>query len=544
MVSNSISTIKYNRLLERQLRRHLNGQSISTSLEKLLEAVNDSYEHYERDRYLLDHAMQLTSDELMIANERLKKEAKSQKKANELSEAKYQTIIQNLAEGVVITGLDGKIDFVNESFCKMSGFSEEELMQDFELKNILHPEFRDKIKEKLKNRRKGISESYELQHVKKDGTIWWARVNAAPFKNTKGEIVGTIAALTDISEQKNAFEEIEKLAVFPEKNPEPIIRVTADGDLDYSNLASRELLNHWQNSRNNSFKLKFLKYIKKAFNENKILQIELSHLKKTYLTQFNPNLEKGFVYIYAKDITESKKVQEALKDQNEELNKINKELDRFVYSASHDLRAPLTSILGLLNLVDLALDDEEKTKYLRLIRKSIGKLDSFIKDIIDFSRNARMELNIQKINLETLINEILADLKFLPNANLIEIKTDLKLKKDFFTDKRRLTIVLTNIISNAIKYHDFGKTNPEINIEAKTTKKKTIISISDNGRGMQEVVKNRIFEMFYRASEDSKGSGIGLYIVQETIRKLKGKIKVKSTYGIGTSFIISIKNES
>jgi PAS domain S-box-containing protein len=248
------------------------------------------------------------------------------------------------------------------------------------------------------------------------------------------------------------------------------------------------------------------------------------------------------VTVFLKDITQEKLAEQRLKEQNEELKKVNNELDQFVYRTSHDLRSPLTSILGLVNIA--RMDDAHlfKNSYLDMIEKSIQKLDKFIGDIIDYSRNSRLEIQIEMIDFTIEINDIIDSLQFLDRENLIKKEILINATVPFFGDKLRLHIILNNLIANAFKYHRFGHPNLFVKIKVEITKNLAIISIEDNGRGISNEYIDKIFDMFFRASEKETGSGLGLYIVKESIKKLNGTIYVTSTLDKGTTFVLNLPN--
>ena len=231
-----------------------------------------------------------------------------------------------------------------------------------------------------------------------------------------------------------------------------------------------------------------------------------------------------------------------LMDSNLELKKLNEEMDRFVYSTSHDLRAPLLSILGLLNIIENENTQYDIKGYLKLLRDSTVKLDRFISDIIDYSRNTRLEINCVEVNFAQIIEESFKHLNYMPGCStllkLINIDDHAKL----YSDDRRLSIIFNNLISNAIKYQKPDIEDSFVNIEAEITAEELKVEIEDNGIGIDEQYLDKIFDMFYRASPEAKGSGLGLYIVHETLEKLEGSIAVESTLGQGTKFTISIPN--
>jgi len=226
---------------------------------------------------------------------------------------------------------------------------------------------------------------------------------------------------------------------------------------------------------------------------------------------------------------------------NAALQKAYDELERFVYSASHDLRAPLASIMGV---VKLARVEGKESKYLELIDTSAKKLDSFVKNIISYYQNSKQELVLSSIQIESLIDEILESYTHMEGASSIAITKNVEQNVIFQSDMLRLKIVFNNLISNAIKYSDAKKDEQRIDIKASVSNTELKLSISDNGLGIDEDGLPKIFEMFYRHDNKGMGTGIGLYLVQETLAKLRGTIEVESTVGEGTTFHISVANQS
>ncbi|MBX2965184.1 MAG: HAMP domain-containing histidine kinase [Cyclobacteriaceae bacterium] len=226
----------------------------------------------------------------------------------------------------------------------------------------------------------------------------------------------------------------------------------------------------------------------------------------------------------------------------EELKQSNTELDRFVYSVSHDLRAPLSSLLGLVSLAEKATDPQEVSSLLAMMRNRIDAQEKFIRDIIDYSRNARLKNEHEEINLNEIINEIMDNLRYAEEVSSVKIKTDIPEQYALKTDKVRLKIVLNNLLSNALKYHDRHKPERFVKICVQNESSHCEILVEDNGVGINSDHHEKIFDMFYRASENSKGSGLGLYIAREAVKKLGGEITVESRLGKGTRFKITLPN--
>jgi signal transduction histidine kinase len=250
---------------------------------------------------------------------------------------------------------------------------------------------------------------------------------------------------------------------------------------------------------------------------------------------------KKLEYIVKERTSELRAQKERLKEANKELKTINNELDNFVYRSSHDLVAPLKSLRGLISVATISNDPEEIEAYFRLMNISITKLEEFIKSIMDFSTNTKKPLEMRLVAMDDILDSIVEDLKFYENADKVDLirayDSDFKIK----TDPKRLNIVLSNLVTNALKYHDFEKDGqPYIKVSGKIENDFYLIEVEDNGSGIPEEHQSKIFDMFFRAHQGTEGSGLGLYIVVDTLNVLKGKISLKSKTRTGTTFTITL----
>lgn len=231
-----------------------------------------------------------------------------------------------------------------------------------------------------------------------------------------------------------------------------------------------------------------------------------------------------------------------LKEESVSLQKLNAELDNFVYHASHDLRAPLRSILGSLNLLKKEDNPTERKRCVELIEGSICRLDTFIIDLLSVSRNRRKENPLVSINFMVEVETAVASSYHVGSTQNLEVITKISQPCTFMADLTRVRVVLNNLISNAIKYRRYDTARSHIIIEVWVDAKKAHLKIADNGEGINESEIERIFDMFYRASDRSEGSGLGLYIVKDVVQKLGGSIAVRSVAGKGTTFSVSVPN--
>jgi PAS domain S-box-containing protein len=243
------------------------------------------------------------------------------------------------------------------------------------------------------------------------------------------------------------------------------------------------------------------------------------------------------------DITSRKNYEEALEKSNTELRKSNLELDKFVYSVSHDLRAPLLSMQGLVDMTEEETAEILTRENMQMLKGSIQRLDSFIADILNYSRNARMEIKSTTVDFNKTLSDITNDLQYMNrDSKEVAIITTINQSCTFCTDNGRLMIILNNLISNAIRYCNPATADPFVKITVASDEKSALIEIEDNGIGIAKEFHQKIFDMFYRVSENSTGSGLGLYIVKETMTRLMGEISITSEPGKGTKFILRIPN--
>ncbi|MTI40049.1 PAS domain-containing sensor histidine kinase [Fulvivirga lutimaris] len=241
------------------------------------------------------------------------------------------------------------------------------------------------------------------------------------------------------------------------------------------------------------------------------------------------------------DITDQKKSEELLVQKNKELKKINAQMDRFMYSAYHDVRAPIASVLGLTNILKMELNEQRYDAYFDKIEESLNKLDYFVNDVKNFSQNARQRIESKRIDFNSLI--VSTWRKFKHVHETIDLSVTVEEGIIFYSDQVRLGLILENVLKNCTQFMDSNKLENYIKISVKMASDKVIIEVVDNGIGIGKTHLEKIFNMFYRATENSKGAGLGLYISKETVIKLRGNISVESELGLGTIVNIEIPND-
>lgn len=264
-------------------------------------------------------------------------------------------------------------------------------------------------------------------------------------------------------------------------------------------------------------------------------------------------INKGEIYRYIKKPWDEFELQNAIQNAYEiystreklhrkisELEKTNDELNRFVYSTSHDLRSPLASVMGILNLAKMENSVEDPNGYMGMIETCVNKMDTFIQKIIEYYKSIRVEEEYSKIDFNVLLEESIQLFKM--QRPDIEYIINVDQPVGFMNDSFRMSVILDNLISNAVKYQKPTEPNPRVSVSVKVDERRATIKIEDNGVGILDNHLNNIFKMFFRSNTSVNGLGIGLYIVKEALTRLGGEISVQSKHGEGTSFYLDIPN--
>lgn len=240
---------------------------------------------------------------------------------------------------------------------------------------------------------------------------------------------------------------------------------------------------------------------------------------------------------------ENEHQRDKLEKYNKELETSNEELSQFSYRTSHDLKAPLITVRGLANVIceDLAEGDyEEVEQNSRKISTHVQKLEDLVVDILNLSK-AELEITKnEKLNITNIVHDIESRLQSIYIDNQVELVCDIDSSMTVYSSKVRLTQILENLISNAIKYKDMSKANQFVKISFLNKNNKQLCIVEDNGIGIPNEFKDQVFNMFQRFHPKiAYGSGLGLYIIKKHVEKMKGKITFVST-NKGTKFIVEL----
>lgn len=222
------------------------------------------------------------------------------------------------------------------------------------------------------------------------------------------------------------------------------------------------------------------------------------------------------------------------------LEKVNKELDQFIYSAAHDLRAPISSIKGLI-LLSKVEEDIEQLKLLNEKKElSIRRLEFFISEIYQYAKNLRANIDLDEVDFTEMLQELIDGFSDHLNYELIKLDVVIEQNAKFVSDKDRIMAAIHGVLSNAYNYVDKEKNNNEVKVEVSVDVLGAVIKVTDNGIGVPEEIRTRIFEMFFRGTNQSTGAGLGLFIAKESLEKINGKIVLCEPNRASTVFEIYV----
>jgi PAS domain S-box-containing protein len=294
------------------------------------------------------------------------------------------------------------------------------------------------------------------------------------------------------------------------------------------NHLDSKLLEEWDSSYKRALRgEKFIQEMKRTHDDQELF----------FNISFNPikvNDKVTGIAVFANNITTRKNL-------DEQLHYKVKELNTFMYKSTHDLRSPLVSVMGLIELAKSATKDVELIQYFNMIDESVHKMDQLLIDLVKIVNVSQGKLSTDEINFNTIIDEIVASLGYRTEFSEVVFKRHISEDFVFKTDRRLLYSIMQNLIDNALKYRSLRKgIESVIIINVSTHEHLARIGITDNGMGIPEKIQDKVFDMFYRGTTEAQGTGLGLYIVKTTVEKLGGKISLNSLPDKGTCFNISI----
>ena len=510
-----------------------------------------------------------------IAHENLKiEQAQKQfvQQALKISQEKHRFVVQNLSEGIILTDLEGKITFANKRMEELTGYSSKELIGQVAAELLVSPEGGKVVKRNIEQRINGQSSDYTVEHIHKSGAKWMGRINASPYKNPQGEIIGTMGAITDITAQQLAEIKVRESEIMLRKiidaSLDAIINIDADGNvIAWSDQATKIFGYTHEETMGKSMgdfivppqhraaHERGMKHFLKT-GEGPVLnkRIEITGFDKSG-REFPIELSispikmdgKYFFSGFIRDITDRKKAEQELISAKQEAEQAQLAEQQFLANMSHEIRTPMNAVIGMTHLLYEANPTEAQKEYLDSLRFSADSLMGIISNILDLSKIEANELEFEQrtFNLLELLKSLQQTFQFKVREKPISVVLDLdpKIKNHLIGDSVRLNQILTNLLGNASKFTNKGTIGVKAKLVAATGGQYIIqFQVHDTGIGIEKDSIDKIFENFKQAdvkiTRKFGGTGLGLTIVKNLVELQGGSIEVESNEGEGSVFSI------
>ncbi|MBK8364808.1 MAG: PAS domain S-box protein [Bacteroidia bacterium] len=512
-----------------------------------------------------------------LSEEILKRKGEYQSEIKK-QEQRYVSLVENMNDGLIYLDKSNLISFVNERFTRISDIPKEKLENQL-FEALFEPIINAKeVRNEFENLLSGRTIKTEAVMKKQNGKKVWVQLVGSPYYDEDGSRNGCMIVYTDITSLKEIEELLKKreegyktfidqsaVGIWRAEYRQPIpINLPVSEQIDllldtgiitecndfmskmYGHNISTDLIGRRIRDfyyMENNFDEERTRELMQSFvlNNYRISNAESKELDRSGAVRYMLNNNIGVVengclirtWGVQTDITDRKKTEK-------ELVETNQELDTFFYKASHDLKGPLASVMGIVNLARLENSDPLNEKYFTMIETSVKRLDRTLLDLIELARTRKGTSKLSQINIMSMVQDILHSLRHLPDFGSINFEVKIDHLLELKADKVLVLSVFQNLIHNAINY--CNQDSPHVKIKVEKHDNGIQLQIIDNGHGIPEGIRDRVFEMFYRGHPDSTGSGLGLFIVKNALEKMKGNISFESEVGKGTTFTINIPN--
>ncbi|SMG34095.1 hypothetical protein SAMN05661096_02216 [Marivirga sericea] len=359
------------------------------------------------------------------------------------------------------------------------------------------------------------------------------KAKAGKLDKAEASFKAALSLFTQYNLQSGMVESMVKLGgVFYEENK---IKEAIDLLEEAAQLAEKS---HFKNSLFKSHHLLF-KCLKPVNTSKALYHLEeYVKLKEEESNKYIQNLVDGYEVI--SQMEDLEKDAEIEQERASIIEKKNTELDSFFYRVSHDLKGPIASLLGLSDLVDKDIKDPDARHFFKMYDHQIRRLNMIVMELINITELNYRDIKLTPINFYEIVDNCISAYAYLPNYHKINFTVDIESNLYFKSEWYIINTILQNLIENSIKYVDEAKEEAEVKIKIFKSKDKIHIQVIDNGEGIEQEHQSKIFEMFYRASANGSGTGLGLFILKRAIERLKGEVLVKSEINIGSTFEVKI----
>jgi PAS domain S-box-containing protein len=493
-------------------------------------------------------------------------ERRNAEKALQVSEELYRTLINTSPDAVAVTDPTGVITFISNKSLEIFGNSSIQEVLGHNILEWVAPQDREKAGRNFKYLTDGEGQKdKEYLLLKKNGSIFWGEINAAPVYGTDGKLQSIIIVTRDISIRKRTEESVRKLSHAVEQSPATILITDVKGNIEYVNPKFLEVTGYTfeevkgKNPRILKSGTMSPDNYKQMWNDivaGKEWHGEFHNKKKNgeYYWEsasispiFNSKDEITNFLAIKQDITEQKRMTSELVEAKEKAEEMNKVKTYFFANMSHELRTPFVGIMGFSELLAETLINPEEKKYAEQILKSSKRLTDTLNKILNVAKIEfdGIEISNSDLSVDKTVGEITALYTQSAKVNNTELITDLKFgSSKIRSDKELLEEILDNLISNAVKYTKNGRVVVSSEKTKEDEKVYLILKVADTGVGIPEEMQKVVWREFRQASEgfnrSFEGTGLGLTITKKYVDKLNGIISLVSEEGKGTLFTIKL----
>jgi PAS domain S-box-containing protein len=544
-----------------EINKNLSSKSDSYLVQYRIRKKNQEYVWVETTSKKLTNK-EHDSFEIINVTRDITNRKKREKKLQEQDEL-YRSVITSIGEGLIITDSQSVITFVNEQIEKILGYPPEEMIG-----KMLELFFEPNQDETIKRHRNvhQIGEHYEIEALRKDRSKVFVDINTRPYKNTKGEITGSISAIVDITEKKEIVKHIRiqetLLNNILNNLPVNIYLKDEEGKVIFVNDSAVKTLNKPREEilNKNEYQL-FPEETAKRLREDdqkvhksrapKIIE-DNSLFGKYFLRgkiPFHIDNMGSLLLGYSIDISERKIAEEEAINAKQKAEESILSKERFISIMSHEIRTPMNAVVGITNLLLQKEHSDDQKELFRGLKLSSENLLKILNNILDLSKidSGKLIIESADINLQEIIESVkeTSSFKAAEKNILININIDKKIPSYIKGDSFRLNQILLNLLSNAVKFTEEGTITITVKLlDESNDNYHLLFIIADTGIGIPEGKLSEIFESFTQGSSDiSKkygGTGLGLTITKKLIEFQNGNIGVESTKNKGSKFIFDL----
>ena len=461
---------------------------------------------------------------------------------------------------------DGTITDVNEEATRLTGYSRRHLVNSHFAPYFTDPQLaREGVEQALAE---GRVLGYELVLVTRHGRKVTVSFNAGVFEDSDGAPLGILAAARDITAQRALEEQLRDSQLYTrsviEANLDAMIATDPIGVITDVNQQMEALTGQ---TREQLIGRRFRDYvtdpervddaIRLAVSEGSATNVELTALSAVgseIVVLFNAasfidrDGRLQGVVAAARDVTERKQAEETLRDTNSELENANLAKDRFLASMSHELRTPLNSIIGFTGAMLLGYSGDlspEQRKQVDTVHANGKHLLSLINDLLDLSKieSGKLQLAPETIPCTEAVDEVMRTLGGLAAEKGLALESAVGPDLNVLADRRALTQILLNLVTNAIKFTDSGGVKLDVH-RGENGDRRVLFAVTDTGAGISEADQAKLFQAFEQggtsATRRHDGTGLGLYISQKLAATLGGDIRCESEPGEGSRFTLTL----